>query len=180
MKLNFQPASQNLKLLAEPVKNLVQNWHGDTPVEEIMVAEIDPKFMGANELCQEYDIAPEIGANCVIIEAVRGEERTLAACLISVTCKRADFNGVVRKHLNARRISMAPLDEVLNETKMEYGSITPFGLPEGWPILIDPYIISQDRIIIGSGLQKSKLSLPGKTLLELPNAMLLEGLCKLN
>jgi len=170
MNLKFEPIRKHLDLLASSVKEAAENWDRVTPIEDIWVAEIDPKYMGGIELCKHYGISQNKGVNCVIVEAVRGENKTLAACLIPVNCKKADFNGVVRKHLNARRVSLAPLEEVLEQTNMEYGSITVFGLPKSWPILIDSSIISLDRVIIGAGLQKSKLSLPGKTLLELPNA----------
>jgi len=62
---------------------------------------------------------------------------------------------------------------------MEYRSITVVGLPESWPILIDPRIVLLERVFVGSGLQKSKLSLLRKMLLELPNAYVLEELCKI-
>lgn len=61
---------------------------------------------------------------------------------------------------------------------MELGSITVFGLPKGWSILIDSNIVEKDRIIIGSGLKKSKISLPGQTLLELSNSTSLNEICK--
>ncbi len=178
MKLNFESILKRLDLISPSVKKMAENWQGNTPIEDIWVTEIDPKYMGGLELCKNYGIPQSEGANCVIIEAVRGENKTLAACLIPVNCKRADLNGVVRKHLSARRVSLATLDDVLKQTNMEYGSITPFGLPEHWPILIDPRVASLKRVIIGTGLQKSKLSLPGEVLLELPNAQVLEGLCK--
>ncbi|MFA6160806.1 MAG: YbaK/EbsC family protein [Patescibacteria group bacterium] len=178
MKLDLEPAIKRLDLLAPPVSHTIQNWTGSTSVSDIWVAEIDPKYMDGVDLCKHYGIDQENGANCVIIEAVRGTEKTLAACLIPVNCTKADFNSIVRKHLNARRVSLASLDDVLKITKMEYGSITVVGLPESWPILIDPSVASLNRVIIGAGLQKSKLSLPGKALLELPNAYILEGLCK--
>ena len=179
MKLNFKPVIDNLELVASSVKENIINWQGYTAVKDIWVTEIDPKYMGGINLCKHYGISPNEGANCVIIEVVRGENKNLAACLIPVSCNRTDFNGVVRRHFNARRVSLASLDDILKQTNMEYGSITVFGLPKSWPILIDPSIVSKDRIIIGAGLQKSKLSLPGKTLLELPNSCVVKGLCKM-
>lgn len=178
MKLTFESIINRFDLVAPPVKKIAENWQGNTPVEDIWVTEIDPKYMGGIELCEHYGISQNEGANCVVVEAIRGENKTLVACLIPVNCKHADFNGVVRKHLNARRVSLAPLNEVIKKTNMEYGSITAFGLPESWPILIDSSVASLERVIIGAGLQKSKLSLPVKALLELPNVHVLEGLCK--
>jgi len=52
------------------------------------------------------------------------------------------------------------------------------GLPTDWKIFIDPSVVSREKIIIGSGLQKSKLRIPTTLLLELPGAEVLEGLCK--
>ncbi len=61
---------------------------------------------------------------------------------------------------------------------MEYGSINPIGLPQEWKIFIDSKVMEVDRIICGSGLQKSKLSLPSKYLLKLNNVEILENLAK--
>lgn len=177
MNLHFEPALKRNDLIAPPVKKRLENWTGTTPVDNILVAEIDPQFMGGTELFKHYEILNVGGANCVIIESIRGSSRMMAACLVPVDCERTDFNGVVRKHLHARRISLAPLGEVLRETQMEYGSITVIGLPESWPILIDPSIAMHENVVIGSGLQNSKLLLPGRALLELPNAQILENIC---
>ena len=59
---------------------------------------------------------------------------------------------------------------------MEYGGITPIGLPDGWPVLIDPAVLEQQSVVIGSGLRRSKLLLPPKLLTELPGADVVEGL----
>ena len=47
------------------------------------------------------------------------------------------------------------------ETGMEYGGITPVGLPDGWPILVDEAVAALDWIVIGSGIRGSKIALPG-------------------
>jgi hypothetical protein len=44
---------------------------------------------------------------------------------------RADVNRTVRKHLDVRKISFASMDEAVSRTGMEYGGITPIGLPRG-------------------------------------------------
>jgi prolyl-tRNA editing enzyme YbaK/EbsC (Cys-tRNA(Pro) deacylase) len=153
----------------------LQNWQGSIPTEEIWVAEIDPAAAGGKELSERYGLPISIGANCVIVEATLNEKKIFAACVALANCKM-NFNRAVKKALNARKISFAPLPQVLEETEMEFGSITPFGLPSHWPILLDAQIIQLPRIIIGSGLLKSKLSLPGKALAELPGAIVVEGL----
>jgi prolyl-tRNA editing enzyme YbaK/EbsC (Cys-tRNA(Pro) deacylase) len=62
------------------------------------------------------------------------------------------------------------------ETGMEYGGITPIGLPSGWPVLIDAAVAAAPRVVIGSGVRRSKLTLPGAVLAALPAAEVLDGL----
>jgi prolyl-tRNA editing enzyme YbaK/EbsC (Cys-tRNA(Pro) deacylase) len=173
--LQFQPAINRLDLVSPSIAALLKNWKGTIPVGDILVAEIDPAFAGGKDLSRQYDVSTNEGAICVIIEAVRSTKRTLAACVAPVDF-RIDFNGVVRKTLNARRVSLAPIEEVLDATQMEYGSVTPVGLSAGWPILIDARVAAASRIIVGAGLVKAKLSLPGQMLAELAEAKIITGL----
>ena len=55
-------------------------------------------------------------------------------------------------------------------TSMEYGGITPIGLPDAWPILVDEAVVAAGEVVIGSGLRGSKILLPATELLSLPNA----------
>ena len=110
-----------------------------------------------------------MSANCVVVEARRAERTWHAACLVLATT-RADVNGVVRKHLGARKISFAPMETAVSLTGMEYGGITPVGLPADWPILVDESVIGQDRVIIGSGIRGSKILVPTSVLASLPAA----------
>ena len=89
---------------------------------------------------------------------------------------RADVNGVARRTLQAKKASFAPMDAAVAETGMEYGGITPLGLPEGWPVLVDGAVAATDRVVVGSGVRRSKLLLPGKLLAALPGAVVLDGL----
>jgi len=58
-------------------------------------------------------------------------------------------------------------------TGMEYGGITPLGLPPVWPILVDLNVIDQERVIIGSGIRGSKLLAATEVLASLSNAQVL-------
>jgi hypothetical protein len=59
---------------------------------------------------------------------------------------------------------------------MEFGGITPVGLPEDWPLLIDPEVEAADFVVIGSGTRGGKLAVAGSLLAALPVAEVLEGL----
>jgi prolyl-tRNA editing enzyme YbaK/EbsC (Cys-tRNA(Pro) deacylase) len=89
---------------------------------------------------------------------------------------RADVNGLVRRHLDARKASFAPVEAVTAATGMEYGGITPVGLPEGWRVLVDEAVAKTGSVVIGSGIRGSKLRLPGRLLAALPAATVLPGL----
>lgn len=173
--LEATPALERLDLVAPPVAAALSAWSGPVPVDEIGVAEINPELADTAAFCERYGVGLEESANCVVVAGRRGGEVRLAACMVLATT-RADVNGLVRRHLEARRASFAPLDEAVAETGMEYGGITPIGLPVDWPLLVDAAVAASPRVVVGSGLRRSKLTLPGKALSDLPNAVVLDGL----
>jgi prolyl-tRNA editing enzyme YbaK/EbsC (Cys-tRNA(Pro) deacylase) len=175
--LSFVPVTSRLDLVSPTVANHLASWPGPVPIDEILVAEIDPDFAGGIEFCSRYGISHSQGVNCIIVLGKRGASRSQAAILVPVGF-RADLNGVVRKQLGVREVSLGATDTVLEATRMEYGSITPFGLPEDWPILIDDAIVKEPRVVMGSGLRRSKLSVPGIALLSLPSALPVIGLSR--
>jgi prolyl-tRNA editing enzyme YbaK/EbsC (Cys-tRNA(Pro) deacylase) len=71
---------------------------------------------------------------------------------------------------------MAPMDYTLEQSKMEYGGVTPIGLPREWPILIDKAIIPLEKIIIGGGNRNTKLIVSGRLLASLPNTVIIKCL----
>nr|WP_205789100.1 YbaK/EbsC family protein [Microbacterium sp. CPCC 204701] len=172
--LTAHPATQHPELVAAPVSKVLQRLTHELAVT-IGVAEIDPALADTAAFCERYDVAPDASANCVIVKGRRGGDVRFAACLVLATT-RADVNGVVRRRLDVRSASFAPMDEAVALTGMEYGGITPVGLPDGWPILVDPAVAQAPEVVIGGGVRGSKLFLPGETLLELPGAEVVEGL----
>jgi prolyl-tRNA editing enzyme YbaK/EbsC (Cys-tRNA(Pro) deacylase) len=173
--LDVVPALERTDLLAVPVAAAIAAWKGAVPAEEIGVAEIDPELADTAAFCERYEVGLEGSANCVVVAARRAGEARLAACVVLATT-RADVNGLVRRYLGARRASFAPMDVAVAETGMEHGGITPIGLPEGWPILVDAAVPGVPWAVVGSGVRRSKLVMPGKALAELPGAVVLDGL----
>jgi prolyl-tRNA editing enzyme YbaK/EbsC (Cys-tRNA(Pro) deacylase) len=172
MDLDLSPALSHLDLLAKPVAAALADWPGGPGAE---VAPIDPDLADTAAFCERYGVPMEASANCVVIAGRRGGETSYAACLVTAVT-RADVNGVVRRRLGARKASFAPVDDVTAAAGMEYGGITPIGLPDGWPILIDAAVVAQPHVIIGSGIRGSKLWLPGPSLATLAAAEVIEGL----
>ncbi len=143
--------------------------------EQVLVVDTDPDLADTANFCQAYEVPLEASANCVVVAGKRGETVKLAGCVVLATT-RADVNGLVRKHLDARKASFAPMDLAVAETGMEYGGITPIGLPAGWPLLIDAAVVDVPFVIIGSGRRRGKLVLPGKLLAAVAGAEVLPGL----
>lgn len=174
--LTARPAREHLDLLASPVADALARLDPEWAAQ-VGVAAIDPGLADTAEFCARYGVAPEASANCVVIKGKRGGEVRFAACMVLATT-RADVNGVVRRRLDARTASFAPMDEAVALTNMQYGGITPIGLPQDWPLLIDAAVADAAEVVIGSGIRAGKLFLPGSSLAELPNAEVIDGLAR--
>ena len=84
---------------------------------------------------------------------------------------RADVNKAVRKFLDVRKCSFAPMDDAVRLSGMEYGGITPIGLPVDWPVLVDDQVANAPAaVVIGSGLRASKCLVSPAELTALPAA----------
>jgi prolyl-tRNA editing enzyme YbaK/EbsC (Cys-tRNA(Pro) deacylase) len=173
--LTTEPAANRPDLLAAPVVAGLAAWR-DAP-DEVLVAPIDPDLADTAAFCEAYQIGLDISANCVVVTGKRGGEVRYAACMVLATT-RADVNNVVRRHLDVRKASFAPTDDAVARTGMEYGGITPIGLPPDWPILVDARVAGTPYVVIGSGVRRSKIALPGESLAGLPSAVVLDGLAQ--
>ncbi|MBV7699412.1 YbaK/EbsC family protein [Streptomyces sp. TRM70350] len=170
------PAPDCLDELTGPVADAVRHWRGSVPADQIVYVDTDPRWADTNVFVGHYGRELlEQSANCVVVAGKRGGETTLAACVVLSTT-RVDVNGVVRRRLGARKASFAAMDTATGETGMEYGGITPIGLPEGWPVLVDSAVVDLPYVLVGSGRRRGKLLVPGKAFAELPGAVVLEGL----
>ncbi|MGW7305480.1 YbaK/EbsC family protein [Streptomyces sp. NPDC054835] len=171
-----RPAPDCLERLTAPVAAAVRAWQGSVPADEILYVDTDPAIADTAVFVEHH--GPELldaSANCVIVAGKRGEMTTLAACVVR-SATRVDVNGAVRRQLGSRKASFAPMDTATGETGMEYGGITPIGLPAVWPVLVDATVVDLPWVLVGSGRRRGKLLVPGKAFAELPGAVVLEGL----
>lgn len=168
-KIDFKPVEQRLDLVAKTTKQALS----EHKLSDVLVSEIDSNLSDTAAFCEYYDIGADVSANCVIVEAKRADKTWYAACLILATT-RADINGGVRRQIDARKISFAPMDTAVSLTQMEYGGITPIGLPPDWTILVDTKVAKTPNVIIGSGIRGSKLLVPGGLFVQLPMATIMD------
>ncbi|MER7756076.1 YbaK/EbsC family protein [Kitasatospora sp. NPDC097643] len=172
---DVRPALEVGDELADPVADALKNWDARDAAEAVLYVDTDPDKADTAVFCEAYAVPPELSANCVVVAAKRGGETTLAACLALATT-RVDVNKAVRTHLGARKASFAAMDTAVEQTGMEYGGITPVGLPAAWPLLIDGAVTAAPYVLVGSGRRRGKLILPGWALARLPGATVLPGL----
>jgi prolyl-tRNA editing enzyme YbaK/EbsC (Cys-tRNA(Pro) deacylase) len=166
VKLDWQPAADHPDLLAKPVYDAL----GDLPAK---VAPIDPSLSDTTAFCEQYDVPLTASANCVVVHGKRAGESRYAAVMV-LASQRADINGAVRRFLDVRKVSLAAREETVETTSMEYGGITPIGLPPEWPVLVDTAVAEAGPVVIGSGIRGSKLLLDGADLAKLPTAQVLD------
>jgi len=170
--LTSLPASEHPDLVAAPVAAALAGWPG---AAEVAVVDIDPDLADTAAMSEAYDIPMTAGGNCVVVSGSRAGEERIAACVVRADT-RADVNTLVRKLLDVRKCSFLPMDRAVEETGMEYGGITPLGLPAGWRILVHDALLDEPVVVIGSGVRRSKLLVPGRLLADLPGAEVVEGL----
>ncbi|QZY29871.1 YbaK/EbsC family protein [Nocardioides coralli] len=164
--LTVRPATDRPDLLADPVLATLTAWpHSD----RVGVAEIDPELADTEACSAAYDVPLAAGANCVVVAGRRAGVERIAACVVRADT-RADVNNRVKRLLDVRKCSFLSMERAVEESGMEYGGITPVGLPTGWRLLVDARAAELEVALIGSGVRRSKLLLPGRVLAALPGA----------
>jgi prolyl-tRNA editing enzyme YbaK/EbsC (Cys-tRNA(Pro) deacylase) len=166
------PVTERADLLAPPVAAALAAW---PQADRVAVVEIDPAIADTAAMSEAYGLSLETGANCILVSGRRDGVERIAACMVRADT-RLDVNNVVKRLLDVRKASFLPMERATEESAMEYGGITPVGLPATWRLLVDARVTDIDVAVIGSGVRRSKLLLPGRLLAELPGAEVVDGL----
>ena len=172
--LELEPALDHLDRLGEPVRSALTGW---PHAAEVLSAAIDPDLADTAAMSAAYQVPMTAGANCVLVMGRRGGEERIAACVVRADT-RAEVNTVVRHALDVRKCSFLAHDRAVSDTGMEYGGITPLGLPAHWRLLVDEAVMGIDLAVIGSGVRGSKLFVRGSLLAEIPGAELVPDLAR--
>jgi len=179
-EIGWQPALDRTDLLAEPVAAALRALEVSSPegadlARRAQVVPIDPSYSDTDVLNAHYDLDPEATGNCVLVAGRRTGQERIAACVVRAT-DFADVNHVVKKRIDVRKASFLPVERAVEMSGMEYGGITPVGVPDGWRLLIDAGVAARGTVLIGSGVRHSKLLVPGELLMALPGAERVENL----
>ncbi|MDR1799429.1 MAG: hypothetical protein LBR19_06055 [Bifidobacteriaceae bacterium] len=178
-KLVTTPALDHPELLAPATLAALQAWAATSPqVSDLVgVGGIDPELSDTAALVDAYGLPFESCVNCVLVAGKRDGVTKVAAVAVRADT-RADVNNVVRRLLDVRKASFLPMDVAVAESGMEYGAITPIGVPGDWRVLIDAGVVSRGPAIIGAGIRAAKLTLPGDLLGALPGVEVIDGLAR--
>ena len=170
--LESLPALDHPDLLGPTVARALAAWPG---ASEVAVVAIDPELADTAAMSEAYDLPLTTGANCVVVAGKRDGQERVAACVVRADT-RADVNNLVKRTLDVRKASFLSMDRAVEESAMEYGGITPVGLPAEWRLLLDARVLEMDVAVIGSGVRRSKLLVPGRLLADLPGAEVVDDL----
>jgi len=116
---------------------------------------IDPDHADTATFCRVYGYAEEDCGNCILVRS-RGAEPRYAACVVAET-RRLDVNRTVKRLLGVRKASFAPTEDAEAVTGMRSGGVTPFALPDGLPVYVDPWLLSRERVVVGGGSRGLKI-----------------------
>lgn len=141
------------------------------------IAAIDATLSDTAAFCAAYDIAPSASANCVVVTGKRDGVEKFAALVVLATT-RADVNGVVKRKLDVRKASFAPQEFTVEQSGMEYGGITPIGLPAEWPVWVDSAVVAAGPVIIGAGIRGAKILIDGADLAAVDGVEVVDGLAR--
>jgi prolyl-tRNA editing enzyme YbaK/EbsC (Cys-tRNA(Pro) deacylase) len=172
--LTSLPVDDHPDLLGPTVAAALADW---PHASSVGVVAIDPDLADTAAMSRAYDLGLDTGANCVVVSGKRDGEERVAACVVRADT-RADVNSVVKRLLDVRKCSFLSMERAVEESSMEYGGITPVGLPSAWRVLVDSRVLDVDVAVLGSGVRRSKLLVPGRLVGELPGAEVIEGLAR--
>lgn len=170
--LSAVPASERPELLAPAVRDAIRAAGLE---DRTGVVEIDPDISDTAASQESFGLPWDVFANCVIVSGRREGVEKIAACVV-LADSRADINSTIKRLLDVRKASFVPRDTATSTTGMEYGGITPVGLPGEWPIYADARVIQKELIVLGSGVRASKILIPGDLLPAIARVQAVEGL----
>lgn len=135
---------------------------------------IDPSFADTATFCEHYGYTLEESANAILVASKRplGHFRL---CL-GLATMRLDVNRRVKQLMSVSKLSFATAEQTVEITGMEIGGVTPFGLEDPPPILVDAAIVDLDRTVVGGGTRSLKVQLDPEVFARMPGVEIVPDL----
>jgi prolyl-tRNA editing enzyme YbaK/EbsC (Cys-tRNA(Pro) deacylase) len=138
------------------------------PAQDVIVFTVDDDASDTAQFSERYGLGLEDCANTIVLRYRKAGVEQYAA-VVTLGSRRLDVNGAVKERLGAQRLSFAKREDATEQTGMEFGGITAFGVPDDWTILVDSAVMARTRVVMGAGVRQAKLLLPPALLAQLPN-----------
>lgn len=145
-----------------PVTDLLTSKNIAFEVIEIPLSEDRKPIRNLEDLLTAKGLDPTSVVRSVVFKADSG----LYALLAVAGVGRADW-GLLRKHLDERKLRMAEYDEVPEATGYVVGAVPPVALPDTLRVLVDNSVRNYQKVVIGSGVLGYALALNTQDLLTL-------------
>jgi prolyl-tRNA editing enzyme YbaK/EbsC (Cys-tRNA(Pro) deacylase) len=150
--------------------------HLDALGADYEVIDIDPDLADTAAFCAAYGYTLAESANAIVV-ASRRPEGHHAVCVVLATM-RLDVNRRVRTVLGVQKVSFADAETTRRLTDMEIGGVTPFGLPDGVPILVDAGVMGTGRCIVGGGSRSIKIRLDPEVFGRMDGVTIIDDLAR--
>ncbi|NOU41036.1 MAG: hypothetical protein HOO85_07180 [Methylotenera sp.] len=145
-----------------PVIDLLTSKNIAFEIIEIPLSEDRKPIRDLEVLLLAKGLDPTSVVRSVVFKADSGQYTLLAVAGVG----RADW-GILRKHLDERKLRMAEYDEVPEATGYVVGAVPPIALPEALRVLVDKSVRNYQNVVIGSGVLGYAIALKGQDLLAL-------------
>lgn len=140
------------------------------------IVEIDPQYADTAAFCERYGYAPEASANAILVASKRPPGH-FRLCL-GLATTRLDVNQRVKRLMEVSKLSFATPEQTVEVTGMEIGGVTPFGLVDPPPILVDAAVMGVSRVIVGGGSRAMKVVVDPEVFGRTPGVEVIEGLAR--
>jgi prolyl-tRNA editing enzyme YbaK/EbsC (Cys-tRNA(Pro) deacylase) len=153
------------EIVSSPVTALLQNSNVAFEQIEIPLSPDKKPIRALEEILGEHGFLPGSVVRSILFRTDAGKYVLLAMA----GSGKADW-GVLRKHLNERRLTLADPAEVVAQTGYVVGAVPPLALPETIQVLADESLRDYERLLIGSGVLGYAFGLQGADLCGLMDA----------
>lgn len=136
----------------------------------------DPDLADTAAFCAHYGYSLEESANAILIASRRppGE----LALVIALAATNIDVNRAVRDAMGVRKLSFASPEVTAESTGMLIGGVTPFGLPDPVPVLVDAAVLEVPRVIVGGGSRSLKIRVNPEVFTRMTDVRVVPGLAR--
>ena len=134
----------------------------------------DPDLADTAQFCEAYNIPLERSANAIMLASKRPQGVNVV-CMVLAT-HRLDVNGAARRAMDVKKVSFASPDLTAQATGMVMGGVTPFGLPDDIPVLVDADVLDNPWVVVGGGTRDMKVTVDPEVFTRMPNVTVVDGL----